>query len=288
MILQTLLPAALAFIMFALGLSLTVADFAPLAQRPRAVAVGLVSQMLLLPAVAWLVVLVWAPPPEFAVGLIILAACPGGATSNLLTQMARGYTALAVTLTAITSLAGAVTVPLMVNAALMGLADYRHLVTLPILPMVLKLSLMATLPLILGMLLRGWQPRLVLRFEPLARRVSGILFLLIVIAAFASQWRYLVGHATDVLPPALALNVVAMLLAELLGRATSLTARERVAVVIETGMQNGALGIFIALNLLGSQQMMIPSIVYALGMNITVLTLIAMLRRRRFGQRASA
>lgn len=275
---QLLLPAGLGFIMFAVGLALTGADFRRVLERPRAVAIGLVGQMLLLPAVAWLLVVLFAPPPAFAVGLVILAACPGGVTSNLLTHLAGGSAALAVTLTGITSLAGAITVPLLVNLALVQFGGWESGVDLPVLRMSLGLFAVATLPLLLGMGLRHRRPAVAARIEPAVRRVATLIFAVIVVAAFTNQWPVMMAHADSVLPPALALNVVAMTVAAGLARAGGLSRHEGIAVVLETGLQNGALGIFVATTLLGRGDMMVPSIVYALVMNVTALAFILLQR----------
>lgn len=280
MITDTLLPAGLAFIMFAMGLALRPADFALVVTRPRAMALGLLCQMALLPVAAFAVVSAFGPAPEFAVGLMILAACPGGITSNLLTHLAGGATALAVSLTAVTSVAGVVTVPLVVNFALIHFGLVEGAVDLPVARMSLGVFAVATLPLVLGMVLNAKAPFLAARAELPARRLATGLFALIVIGAFVSQGRVMLDNAAEVLPPALVLNAGAMAAAAGLSRLGGLGRRERLAVVMETGLQNGALGIFVAATLLGSPAMMVPSIVYALAMNVTALGLIAMVRRR--------
>ncbi|CAA7626612.1 bile acid:sodium symporter family protein [Magnetospirillum sp. UT-4] len=280
MITEALLPLGLAFIMFAMGLALTPADFRLVATRPRAVALGLACQMLLLPALAWGLVEVFAPPPAFAVGLIILAACPGGITSNLLTHLAGGATALAVSLTALTSVAGAVSVPLVVNLALMRFAGAEQMVDLPVARMTLGVFAVATLPLLLAMAVKARFPAAALRTEPIARHVATVLFALIVVGAFASQWATMTEHAGQVLPPALALNAAAMALAFLAARGARLERREGIAVVMETGLQNGALGIFVAATLLQDPAMMVPSITYALVMNATAVLFILAVRGR--------
>lgn len=278
MITDVALPSALAVIMFAMGLALTPNDFRLVAIRPKAMALGLLCQMAVLPLVAFAVVSAFAPRPEFAVGLMILAACPGGITSNLLTHLAGGATALAVSLTAVTSVAGAVTVPLVANFALgwFGLPEAQLSVT----RMTAGVFAVATLPLVLGMAINAKAPRIAARVEKPARQLATALFGVIVVGAFAAQWRVMVDHAAAVLPPALAVNVGAMALAAALARLGSLERRERIAAVMETGLQNGALGIFVAATLLGSQAMMVPSIVYALVMNVTAVAFIAVVRMR--------
>ncbi len=278
MITDVALPAGLAFIMFAMGLALTPGDFRLVLTRPRAMLLGLACQMALLPLVAFAVVAGFAPGPEFAVGLMILAACPGGITSNLLTHLAGGATALAVSLTAVTSVAGTLTVPLVVNFALarFDLAPAE----LPVARMTLGVFAVATLPLLAGMILNAKAPRWAARLEKPARHIATVLFAFIVVGAFASQWRVMMDNAAQVLPPALAVNAGAMAVAAILSRGGGLDRRERVAVVMETGLQNGALGIFVAATLLGSHAMMVPSIVYALVMNLSAVAFILFVRLR--------
>lgn len=279
MILQTILPAALAFIMFAMGLTLTLGDFALLLRRPKAVLVGLAAQMALLPAIAFGVALAWDLPPDFAVGLMILAACPGGITSNLLTHLAGGRTALAVTLTAITSLVGAVSVPLVVNLA-MGVFLHQSAIEIPVTHMVLGVFAVATLPLAAAMTLRHFAPSFCARIENACRHVATALFAAIVAGAFAGEWRVLVMNAGAIIPAAIILNVAAMAAAALLARQSRLKRADTIAVMLETGLQNGALGIFIAANVLGNPAMMAPSVVYALVMNLTAAAMIGFLRLR--------
>lgn len=285
MIEQILLPAGLCVIMFAVGLALTGTDFRLVLRRPRAVAIGLACQMLMLPALAWGLIVLFQPPPGFAVGLMILAACPGGATSNLLTHLAGGSAALAVTLTGITSLAGAVTVPLLVNLALTAFGGSA--VELPVLRMSLGLFALATVPLLLGMALRRWWA-LAVRFEPTVRRLATLVFAAIVIATFAKHWAVMTAHAGDVLPPALALNLAGMALAMAAARAGGLDRREGIAVAMETGLQNGAMGIFVAATLIGRPDMVVPSVVYAVVMNVSAIALIAWHRLARPMPRSTA
>jgi BASS family bile acid:Na+ symporter len=276
---EVLIPVGLAIIMFAMGLTLTMADFRRVAARPKAMAAGLACKMVLLPLLAFTLVALFRPTPDFAVGLIILAACPGGITANLLTHLAGGATALAVSLTAFTSVVDTITVPLVVNLALHLFAGRADAVALPIERVSLGVFAVATLPLLLGMALNARAPAIAARIERVARPVATVLFALIVVGAFASQWRVMWANAAEVLPPALLLNAGCMAVAVLLGRLVRLERRETIAIVLETGLQNGALGIFVAATLLGSQAMMVPSIVYALVMNVTAIAFIFAARR---------
>lgn len=272
------LPAGLAFIMFAMGLALRPADFALVLTRPRAMVLGLLSQMVALPALAWGAALSFALPADFAVGLVILAACPGGITSNLLTHLAGGATALAVSLTAVTSVVGALSVPVVVNLALVHLGGQAGGADLPVARMTVGVFAVATLPLVVAMGLNARWPGVAARLERPSRHLATAMFAFIVVGAFVSQWRTMVTHAADVLPPALAVNAGAMIVAWTIARLGRLRRGERLALVLETGLQNGALGIFVAATLLGSPAMMVPSIVYALVMNLTALAVIARTR----------
>jgi BASS family bile acid:Na+ symporter len=275
------LPAGLALIMFAMGLTLTVGDFRLVVAQPRAVAVGLVAQMVVLPLLALALIFLFPTPAEFAVGLIILAVCPAGITSSLLTHLAHGHTALAATLTAVTSLAGTVTIPFFVNLALVHLAGAAQAAELPVARMTLGVFAVATLPLLAAMAVRHRWPGLAGRWEGPLRRVATVVFAAIVLGAFASQWTYLMGYFAQVIPPTLALNVGAMILAALLAWLVRVDRAQRVATIMVTGLRNGALGIFVAATLLGNEAMMVPSILYALVMNVTAIAFILVARRRR-------
>lgn len=286
MIADILLPMGLAFIMFAMGLALAPSDFRVVAARPRAVALGLACQMVLLPMAAFLVVTGFGIRSEFAIGLMILAACPGGITSNLLTHLAGGATALSVSLTAITSIAGVLTVPVVVNLALAYFGATPR--DLSVAGMVLGVFAVSTLPLLAGMAIKAWAPRIAARMAGAARHTATALFAFIVVGAFASQWRVMMDNAAEILPPALVLNAVIMSVAAVLARAISLERAERIALVLEAGLQNGALAIFIAATLLGSPAMMVPGIVYALAMNLSAVAFITVVRLNRQGRVTAA
>lgn len=280
MITQLALPLALAFIMFAMGLTMDGRDFKVVFGQPRAMAVGLAAKLLLLPALGLALVLVWRPPADFAVGMILLAVCPAGVTSALLTHHAGGRIALAATITALTSLAATLTVPALVNLGLALFAGYDTAVDLPVGKMTMGIFLVDTVPLVLGLSLQRLAPAVAARLGRVARPVATLLFALIVVGAFVSQRHALADHVGDVVPAALVLNLAAMTGAWLLGGLARLELADRIAVVMENGLQNGALGIFVAVTLLGNQAMMVPSIVYAFVMNLTAIAFIWAVRRR--------
>lgn len=281
MITQAALPLALAFIMFAMGLTMEKGEFGRVARRPAALVAGLAAKALLLPLVALALVLIWRPQPDFAVGMVLLAACPAGVTSALLTHHAGGRIALAAAITALTSLAAAVTVPLLVNLGLSLFAGYDRSVDLPVGRMIAGIVAVDTVPLALGLALQHLRPRWAERLGRVARPAATLLFFLIVVGAFVSQRHALADHVHDVVPAALALNLAAMTGAWGLGALLRLELADRIALVMENGLQNGALGIFVAVTLLGRPEMMVPSIVYAFVMNLTAIAFIWALRRRR-------
>ncbi|CAA7615517.1 bile acid:sodium symporter family protein [Magnetospirillum sp. SS-4] len=280
MITQAALPAALAFIMFAMGLTMNPGDFRLIATRPKAMLVGLAAKLMLVPLAGLAIVLVWRPSADFAVGMILLAACPAGVTSALLTHMAGGRIALAATITALTSLAATLTVPLLVNLGLAVFAGYQQAVEIPVGRMTLGIFLVDAVPLALGLLAQRLWPVAAARMGRIARPLATLLFAVIVVGAFFSQRQALIDHVGDVVPASLALNLLAMAGAWALGGGLRLDLADRIAVVMENGLQNAALGIFVAVTLLGNHAMMVPSIVYAFVMNLTAIAFIWAVRRR--------
>lgn len=275
-----LLPLALAFIMLYLGSTLQLADFRAVLQRPRSLLVGLVGQMLLLPALAWGVATGVGLDPVMAVGLMVLAACPGGVSSGLLTHLADGDVALSIALTAVTSVAAMFTLPLLLDASLQHFLGRGLEVQMPLGGMVRSIFLLTTLPVLLGMALRVWRSRWVDRVEPLARRVSTALFLVIVLATFWSQREVLLTHLPRIGPACALMNAAVLTTAWALAHGAGLQRRDRIAVATECGLQNSALGIYVCVQLLGQPAMAVPSVVYALLMNVGAIAFVLLLRRR--------
>lgn len=283
-VVATLLPLALGFIMFAVGVTLVPADFARLFEQPRAVVAGLLGQLVLLPIVAWACALAFRLPPEMAVGLVILGACPGGASSALITHLARGSAALSVTLTAVTSLVALVSMPVVVQFGLATFLGTGSAIELSIGRLVRGVFLISTVPVVIGMALRAWRPALVTRVQGHVGRVATALFVLIVVATFVSQRGPLVANLASVGPAAGVLNVAMMLGGVLLAHAFRLERRDAVAIASECGLQNAGLGIFVATSVLAAPALAVPSVVYALLMNAGAFALIAIARRWLAGE----
>ena len=274
MIEKLLLPAGLAFIMFAIGLTLHVTDFTKVFRSARAVLLGLFCQIVLLPLVAFTLLSAWPIDPVLAVGVMILAASPGGITSNLLTHFARGDTALSISLTAITSLLGMITVPAIVTFAAAHFSDIQTPAQMPVWKMIIGVFLVSTLPVIIGMAINHMRPKLAEKIEVVARPLSVAVFALIVIGAFASQWTAMMENLPVIGALMVALNVAIMAVGYGLAFKAGLGRPAAKAISLEGGLQNGALGIFVATTLIGNATLAIPSITYALVMNVTAAVFI--------------
>lgn len=279
-VVTVLLPLALAFIMFYLGLTLRLDDFRQVLRRPRALAAGLAGQMLLVPLLGLLVARFSGLDPVMAVGLMVLAACPGGVSSGLLTHMARGDVALSIALTAVTSVAAVLSLPLVVDASMqLFMASSLH-IELPLARMVRSIFLLTTLPVLAGMALRAWRPARVVRIEPVLGRIATALFVLIVLATFWNQRAVLFEHLASIGPACLLLNALILAGAWGLSRQTGLTRPDCIAVATECGLQNSALGIYVCIELLHAPAMSVPSVVYALLMNGGALLFVLLMRLR--------
>lgn len=273
------LPIALAFIMLYLGLTLHAADFQRVLARPRALLAGLTGQLLLVPTLAFGIAWSLQLDPVMAVGLMVLAACPGGVSSGLLTHLARGDVALSISLTAITSLVAVLSLPLVVNVAMQFFMASDMGADFPLADMVRKIFLLTTLPVLTGMALRAWQPKRIHTIEPLAGRVATALFVVIILGTFWEQRQVLSDHLVSVGPASALLNLLVLTSAWFVSRQFGLMPRDRIAVVTECGLQNSALGIYVCVQVLQIPAMSVPSVVYALLMNGGALAFVLFVRR---------
>ena len=283
---DVVLPLALAFIMLALGLGLTFDDFVRVARHPRDFAVGAASQIVVLPAVAFLLASVWPMAPELALGLMIIAAAPGGVTSNLLTSFARGDVALSISLTAVISLLSVITIPLVVVFAYGHFIGDEAMQDITVADTAISVFLIVTVPVTIGLLLRRYAGRFALRIEPAARAVSAVLFVLVLAGAIYQERENLVTYYSQAGLATLVLNVLMMAIAYLLARLFASGAKQRTAIAIECGLQNGTLAIAIAVLLFGGGLATVPAATYSLTMFVTALIFVALLRRTRDAQGA--
>lgn len=281
---DVLLPAALAFIMFSVGLALQGADFRRVFVRPRALLIGLVGQLVLVPLAALAVVLAFDLPPLLGMGLMVLAACPGGASSGFLTHLARANAALSLSLTVISSLAALLTFPLLVKAVLAAFgegvfgADGGVLAELPVGRLIGSVLVVTTLPIVAGMLLRLRAPAFTARAEPAIARVATLFFAAIVVATFVSHQHTILANLLSVGPATLVLNFAVMGLGYGLVMLAGAERRDAVAVAMECGLQNAGLAIFVAIVLLRQPELAVGAVVYALTMNFGALGLVFIAR----------
>tara|TARA_R110002126_G_scaffold10615_35_gene48981 strand:+ start:511 stop:1368 length:858 start_codon:yes stop_codon:yes gene_type:complete len=273
------LPLALAFIMFALGLGLTFADFARVARNPRDFLIGAASQLVLLPAVAFALVSLWSLPPELALGVMIIAAAPGGVTSNILTAFARGDVALSISLTAVISLVCVVTIPFIVVFAHGWFVGGDAMADVSVGKTAISVFAIVTVPVLLGLSFRRFATGFALKFERMAGRISTVLFVVVLLGAIFKERDNIVAYFAQAGLVTLALNVAMMVLAYLVARIFASGAKQRIAISIECGLQNGTLAIAVATLLFGGGLVAVPAATYSLIMFATALIYIAILRR---------
>ena len=273
------LPLALAFIMFALGLGLTSSDFLRVIKQPKDFFVGAISQIILLPVIAFILISIWPISPELAIGVMIIAAAPGGVTSNILTSFAKGDVALSVSLTAIISLMCVVTVPFVIITSLNLLNVNNITQNISLTSMAISMFLIVTVPVIIGMVFRKFASNAALKFEPVAKKISMVLFVIVLLGAILAEKNNIVSYFADAGLITLILNVVMMIVAfyvaQLLGTGNS----QKKCIAIECGLQNGTLAIFVGTTLFGGGAYVIPAATYSLIMFVTSLIFVFFIRK---------
>ena len=264
---DVLLPVALAIVMASLGLSLTLEDFRRVVRFPKGVSIGIVNLLALSPLLAFVVAEAYALAPELAVGLVLLGASPGGTTANMLTHLARGDTALSVTMTAISSVAAVLTVPLFLelSTSYFDVGGFDKDVSMG--GIVARVFLITTVPLALGMYIRSRRPERVRELESRVRQVALAVFVLVVIGAVASEWETLTESFAEVALAALTLNLVAMSVSYTIAKLVRLSDRQATAIAMELGIHNSTLTIAVATSV--ATELAIPAAVYSAFMFIT-------------------
>lgn len=260
------LPLALFIIMIGIGMTLTLRDFRQVAVYPRGIIVGTFAQIVVMPAFAFLLVAMLSLPPAIAVGLVIIAACPGGTTSNLFVLLARGNVALSIVLTVLANVITVVTLPLITNFALQLYMGTEEYITLPLDRTIGTLVAIVLLPVAIGMVIRSYWPNAAYKAER-AVSVFGAIVLATLVVALVIGVKDQIGELLAAAGPAtLLLNLAGIGLGLLVSRLSGLTQRESMAVAMELGVKNGTIGLLITLTLLNSSEMSIPSAVYGVLM----------------------
>ena len=274
MIIDIFLPLSLIFIMFTLGLGLTSKDFTNLFQNPKAFYIGIINQMIILPIVAFIIIMLMGITKEIAVGIMILASCPGGVTSNIITKLAKGDTALSISYTAVISLLTILTLP-MVTILSMKHFMGTEAPPLNLLSLGLTMFFVTAIPVAVGLIVRAKNKDLADNFEITATKISTILFVIIILGALASEWQTFIDNLSQI-GPAIILLIISMLI---IGYKTSnwvkMNDRQSVTVAIESGIQNGTVGITIGNIIInpetGLSILSIPSGVYGILMYFVCL-----------------
>lgn len=252
-----------------MGLSLTLKDFTQIFRRPKAIIIGLISQLLLLPIIGFLLINVFTLSSEIAIGIIILAACPGGPTSNLVTHLAKGDTALSVSLTAISSLLTLVTIPFIINLGLQQVLGQGTEIQLDVIQTIIQILIIVIIPVGIGMLLNAKRHQFAARMLDPVRKASAVVFVLVVAGIIIKERAVIVTHFQQAGLVALTLNLLTMTVGFGLGFLARLELRQRVSIAIESGIQNGTLGISIATVLLSNSSYAISPAVYGVIMFLT-------------------
>lgn len=286
MIVQIALPVVLAVIMFSLGLGLRPADFWRIATQPKAFAVGALNQLILVPIVAFCIATVFALPAELALGVMILAACPGGVLSNSASRYAEGNVPLSISLTAVISLVATITLPILVafSAAYFLGADAP---AINVTALGAQVFVLTAMPVALGMLLTRIAPRFVAAASPLISKLAFALFLLMILAALISSWDAFASNFWTLGPALIAMNAALLLFGLVTGTLAGLGARDITTIAIESGTQNGSLGIAVGLLVLGASTGLpdttLPAVIYSI--TAWFLTMPFVLWRRGVGAR---
>ena len=261
-----LLPAMLAFIMFTLGLGIRIVDFKRVAERPVAIALGGLCHFVILPLVCFVMLGWFGLRADFAVGMMLVAACPTGTSSNLLTRIAGADVALAITFTVIASIVTVFTLPLIVRVAMGHFLGSDTAIAFPAAYMMWQIVMLLALPVACGMLINAFRPAFASRIEPGASKLATLCFVLTVVAAAMGNWSVLTEHFVDLAPFVILLNLTMLLCGFLLAKWARLDIRQVVTLAIESAMQNATLAIVIASSVLHRETLAIPGLLYGILM----------------------
>jgi len=273
------LPLALAFIMFSLGLGLTGADFLRVIKQPKDFFVGAISQIILLPIVAFILVKIWPISPELAIGVMIIAAAPGGVTSNVLTSFAKGDVALSISLTAIISLLSVITVPFILISSLNLLGSESIVQNISLISMAISMFLIVTVPVVIGMIFRKFTENIAIKFELIAKKISVVLFIIVLLGAILAEKDNIVSYFADAGLITLVLNILMMIIAFYVAQLLGTGIPQKKCIAIECGLQNGTLAIFVGTTLFGGGAFIIPAATYSLIMFVTSLVFVFFVRK---------
>ncbi len=274
MIIDIILPLSLVFIMFTLGIGLTIEDFKNILREPKAFGLGIINQMILLPIVAFFIVSIIKLPNEMAVGMMILACCPGGVTSNIITKLAKGDTALSISYTAVVSIASVITLPLIVGFSMQHFLE-SNAPTINILSLGLTMFLITTMPVTIGLYINTKYHNITAPFLTIANKISTVLFIIIVIGALASEWDLFIKNLNTLAPAIITLIIIMLFIGYSSALWFGISKKKAITISIESGIQNATVGITIGGLILnqgtGLSILSLPSGVYGILMYLVCL-----------------
>ena len=272
-------PIALALIMLALGLGLTGQDFLRVARQPKDFLVGLICQLILLPIIAFLLLKIFSLPLEIALGVMIIAAAPGGVTSNVLTKFANGDVALSISLTAIISLISIISVPFIVfkSAELLEISEISKDISM--IGISTKMFLVVTLPVIIGMLIRKFATNFVISKSQIIERISVFLFVIVFAAIWVEEWKNITSYIKQAGLITLILNIVMMTVGFYIAKFFASGVAQRKSISLECGLQNGTLAVFVASQIFNDIAFLIPTATYAIIMFITSIIFVFLVKK---------
>ena len=275
-------PIALALIMLGLGMSLTTQDFLRVLRTPKDFMIGFICQLILLPIIAFALIKLLNTPPELAIGVMLIAAAPGGVTSNILTKFANGDVALSISLTAITSLASIITVPLIVFNSIDFFEINNISKDISMLGIALKMFTVVTVPVIVGMIIKHFANDFIHNKALLIQRISVILFLLVFIAIYIEEWDNIVSFIVRAGSIALMLNITMMVLGYFVAKFFASGIAQQRCISLECGLQNGTLAAFVGTQIFDGSSMifLVPAAAYALIMMVTSIFFIFIIRKK--------
>ena len=273
-------PICLALIMLGLGMGLTLQDFKRVATNPKDFIIGIICQFTLLPIIAFILIKSFNTPIELALGVMIIAAAPGGVTSNVLTKFANGDVALSVTLTAFVSLVSIVSVPFIVfkSADLLNITYITKQISMVEISM--KMFLVVTLPIIIGMLIRRFATNFITSKTKLIQRISILLFIIVFLAIWIEEWDNVISFITRAGLIVLTLNVIMMAVGYYVAKFFAVGIPQRRCISLECGLQNGTLAVFVSTQIFDELVYMVPTAAYALIMFITSLVFVFIIRKK--------
>ena len=275
-------PIGLAIIMLTLGMGLTIQDFLRVFKTPKDFLIGFICQLILLPVVALILVILLNPIPELAIGLMLIACAPGGVTSNVITKFANGDVALSISLTAVTSLISVISVPLIMFSSINFLEIDNISKDISMFGIALKMFFVVTVPVMIGMIVRHFAENFIISRSKLFQRLAIILFALVFIAIYVSEWEHIVMFVKRAGTIALILNVVMMILSFYIAKFFVSGVAQQRSISIECGLQNGTLAVFVGTQIFGENALltyMVPTAAYVLIMMITSIIFIFIIKK---------